>query len=188
MFTSHIFVILAIFLLLKCNEETEAPSPSASGAVTTAAKVQRSQTMRASSRSASPRSRTSSPSTSSASSATSQKMRESALKEVDLQPLIDTVRSEATAQTFSGGRIDPSVQGVQTRIRSAILRHSSRFFAGVGVGTGLIATGKLISINFNNATITTTTTKAPTTTILPSTTTKATITTTTDADDIVDNI
>lgn len=181
MFTSHIFVILAIFLLLKCNEETEAPSPSTSGAVTTAAKVQRSQTMRASSRS-----RTSSPSASSASSATSQKMRESALKEVDLQPLIDTVRSEATAQTFSGGRIDPSVHGVQTRIRSAILRHSSRFFAGVGVGTGLIATGKLISNNFNNAT--TTTTKAPTTTILPSTTTKATITTTTDADDIVDNI
>lgn len=157
MFTSHIFIILAIFLLLKCNKEIEAPGSSVTGAASTAAKVQRS--------------RTSSLSTSSASSATSKIMRESALKKVDLKPLIDIVRGEATAQTFSGGRIDPSVHGVQPRIQSAILRHSSRFFAGVGVGTGLIATGKLIADNFNNT----------------ATTSEATITTTTDADDIEDN-
>lgn len=59
------------------------------------------------------------------------------MKNVDLQPLIDTVRSEATAQTFSGGHIDPSVHGVQSRIRTAILRHTHGIAAGAAFGVGL---------------------------------------------------
>lgn len=172
MFAVHVFVIVSFLLLFGCNKEVEAPSSSTSGA---AAKVQRSQTMRASSRSESPKSRTSSSSSLSSSRGTHE------LKDVDLQPLIDTVRSEATAQTYSGGRIDPSVHGVQARIRSIILRHTSRVAAGAAVGVGFVARGKIMlnnwpdNVNETSTSVTKTNTSITTT---PTTSTTTPMTTT----------
>lgn len=164
----HIFVIVAIFLLFNCNKEIEAPTSPVSGAASTVAKVQRSQTMRAASRSQSPRTQSRTSSSSSSVSSHASRQRQSALKEVDLQPLIDTVRNEATAQTFSGGHIDPAVHSVQARIRTSILRHSSRFAVGTGIGFGLMAAEKIVASNWNSdtnqtSTTTTSTTKIPTT-------------------------
>lgn len=168
MVTPHIFVIVVIFLLFNCNKEIEAPTSSAAGVTSTAAKVQRSQTMGAPSRSQSPRTQSrASSSTSSVSS--SHVSRQSTLKEVALQPLVDTVRMEATAQTFSGGHINPSVHGVQSRIRLSILRHAPTFIVGTGLGAGLVAGGKVIAnildTNLNQTSVTT-----PSTIKIPSTT------------------
>lgn len=163
MYVAHIFLISVIFLLLICNKRIEAPSSSgaATSVTSTVAKVQRTQTMRTSSRSASPRASISraSSSSSQASIASRNTLHESGLKEIDLQPLIDTIRSEATAQTFSGGNINPAIHGVKARMR-ALLRQATRFTAAAGVGAGLTVAVKTLSSSNNE----TTTIKIPTTT------------------------
>lgn len=125
MFTPHIFILVTIFLF-HCNKEIEASTSSMSSVATTSAKVHRSQTMKASSLARSPSPRTHSR-TSSTSSVSSQATQLNAMKEIELQPIIDTLRSEVTAQTFSGGHINPRIHSVQARLRTVLLRDSVRF-------------------------------------------------------------
>lgn len=83
------------------------------------------------------------------------------LKEVDLHPLVKKTKpvrfnlneasiNEASASTHSGANINPSRDGVQARVRSALLQ----FSAAVGIGTAIGAAGVVIDQRFIHETST----------------------------------